>query len=431
MGKRFLGLFIALAVILCAGCGREESDEQTAGETADIIENTTDSGSMSDNSLNMILDTVGRPMSSIFSTNDGCYMYAYNFEHNGCNMFYVDYKTRKRVYLSPSVNGEYWLETDTSFFPDSGCIEFFVHDGALYTSVGSSTWTLYKMDLNGQNRKELYRHNGDGYIDVSSYIAADQEFLYFLAYYDYGTGEISTKLCALDKDTGGEIQVVYEFEGAGVSAEGFFDRKLVWSEGRLCDDLETYEYKLGILDIDTGEISELMTWKDNEHSFIENIGDKSLWYYFDLKEGTVVCYDLRTQKETVVLDTVPFVWRGDRYSKVWGETDGDYLKIQYDEDYIVNLKTKEVKKNPNTLKGEGGQLASHALYPAGASKDEFLVEVKENEYELISEHAPGFSGRQTICYYDYAMIKKEDYYNNRPNYMMIEDMQVREGTPVS
>ena len=71
MGKRFLGLFIALAVILCAGCGREESDEQTAGETADIIENTTDSGSMSDNSLNMILDTVGRPMSSIFSTNDG------------------------------------------------------------------------------------------------------------------------------------------------------------------------------------------------------------------------------------------------------------------------------------------------------------------------------------------------------------------------
>lgn len=67
----------------------------------------------------------------------------------------------------------------------------------------------------------------------------------------------------------------------------------------------------------------------------------------------------------------------------------------------------------------------------GQAKMSFLVEVKENEYELISEPAPGFSGRQTICYYDYAMIKKEDYYNNRPNYMMIEDMQVREGTPVS
>lgn len=33
MGKRFLGLFIALAVILCAGCNREESGKQN---TVDI-----------------------------------------------------------------------------------------------------------------------------------------------------------------------------------------------------------------------------------------------------------------------------------------------------------------------------------------------------------------------------------------------------------
>ena len=47
------------------------------------------------------------------------------------------------------------------------------------------------------------------------------------------------------------------------------------------------------------------------------------------------------------------------------------------------------------------------------------------------DHVEGTSGDEVIYYYKYAMIKKEDFYNNRPNYVMIEDMEIDKDSIVS
>ena len=47
------------------------------------------------------------------------------------------------------------------------------------------------------------------------------------------------------------------------------------------------------------------------------------------------------------------------------------------------------------------------------------------------DHIEGSNGDKVIYYYKYAMIKKEDFYSNRPNYIMIEDMEIDKDSIVS
>lgn len=423
MGKKNFTVLMMLIMLICVACGREES------------ESLEHMGVTEENTIHMIVDNMGYSMSSMCSTDDGCYMVDSQILRNGSNIMYVDYKTRKKIYLSSSVNGDYWSETDTSYFPNGSIIGFFVDSDDLYAVViedrgDEQYWVLYRMDLDGQNREELYSAGGDA--GIESGIGTDGKYLYFVMH-EYKKQEIEYKLCALDKETGGDLRELYHFDTEDRqfgAVRGFFDRNVVWTESSICDDLINYEEKMFVLDIDSGVVKEVKTWTDNELGNVNTYISDSKWYYFDLNREKMVCFDLRNNTEEIIMEKFPFEVNQEPYSlPPHGEIDGDYLKIIYEGVEYYNLKTGEIMNF--TLHGEGGSLNSKSLLVFGESKDEFMVVIKEIPYELYMEPAPGFSGLQSLVYYDYAMIKKEDYYNNRPNYMMIEDMQVREGTPVS
>ena len=149
MGKTFLKVFTTVMLIFCVGCGREKEGSQEA-ETIN-----------SSNEIRVLTSKDMTTQSTHCSTSNGCYLASTSPEHGGKNIFFIDYKTRKKVYLSSSVNGDYWSETDTSYLKDGASTTFCAEEDALYAysffennELGS---VIYRMDFDGQNRKEICR----------------------------------------------------------------------------------------------------------------------------------------------------------------------------------------------------------------------------------------------------------------------------------
>lgn len=69
----------------------------------------------------------------------------------------------RRLDLSSSVNGDYWTENDTSYFKNASSVGMCKDEDSLYIYAtemlkdDSFQNVLYRTDLNGENRQELFR----------------------------------------------------------------------------------------------------------------------------------------------------------------------------------------------------------------------------------------------------------------------------------
>ena len=419
MGKWFLGLFIALAVILYAGCNREESGKQ----------NTVDINSSGEIRVLSSKDMVSE--STYCSTLNGCYLSSFSPEHGGENIFFIDYKARKKVYLSSSVNGDYWSETDTSYLKDGANVSFCADGDKLYAYVlmdseENQDEIIYQMDLDGQNRKEICRMADN--TELVGGMMCDDTYLYFLmkAYKENGLESI---LCAVDKNGGG-IKELYNFEDENQwhFLMSGFDRKLVLKIIEPNENFEKQQHKVVLFDVDTKALTETMTWEQGK---IKELNEASSVYYIDVENEKIIRRDLSDGGEEVLWESFPFQYnQGDSIS-VDGELHDDHLFAYVnDRQYALNVETKEVREL--TLRAEGDLFGGSYLSIIGASEDEYLLIPDTGQRKVHwKDHVEGTSGDEVIYYYKYAMIKKEDFYNNRPNYVMIEDMAIDEDSIVS
>lgn len=408
---------ILFFVLLCAGCNREESSKQNG---VDIN---------SSGEIRVLSKEDMMSQGTYCSTSNGCYLSSFSPEHGGENIFFIDYKARKKVYLSSSVNGDYWSETDTSYLKDSASTSLCAEEDVLYAysffkdNLGS---VIYRMDFDGQNRKEVCRIEANR--EMSGVIAGDDTYLYFLLkkYKENGSESV---LCAVDKN-GGEIKELYKFEDENQwhFLMSGFDRKLVLKIIEPNENFEKQQHKVVLFDVDTKALTEAMTWEQGK---IKELNEASSVYYIDVENEKIIRRDLSDGGEEVLWESFPFQYnQGDSIS-VDGELHDDHLFAYVnDRQYALNVETKEVREL--TLRAEGDLFGGSYLSIIGASEDEYLLIPDTGQRKVHwKDHVEGTSGDEVIYYYKYAMIKKEDFYNNRPNYVMIEDMEIDKDSIVS
>ncbi len=418
MGKTFLKVFTTVMLIFCVGCGREKEGSQEA-ETIN-----------SSNEIRVLTSKDMTTQSTHCSTSNGCYLASTSPEHGGKNIFFIDYKTRKKVYLSSSVNGDYWSETDTSYLKDGASTTFCAEEDALYAysffennELGS---VIYRMDFDGQNRKEICRMTDN--IELVGGMMSDDTYLYFLMK-EYKASGVEAVLCAVDKN-GGEIKELYKFEGENQwrFLMSGFGRKLVVKIIEPNEIFENQRHKVVLFDVDTADVTEVMSWEQDK---IEELYDGNNVYYLDVEKEKIVCRNLTDGGEEVLWETFPFSYNSGDSLSIDSELHDKHLFLYaHDKQYALNVETKEVKEL--TLRAEGDLFRGSYLSIMGASEDEYLLIPNTGRRKVHwKDHIEGSNGDEVIYYYKYAMIKKEDFYNNRPNYIMIEDMEIDKDSIVS
>ena len=419
MGKKNFAALMMLMILICAGCNREESSKQEAGDV---------------NYSNAIRVLTSKDMiteSTHCSTVNGCYLASTSPEHGGTNIFFIDYKTRQKVYLSSSVNGDYWSETDTSYLKD-GASTTFCSDGdklyayALMDSEEIKEEIIYQMDFDGQNRKEICRMADN--TELVGGMMSDDTYLYFLMQ-EYKENGSEAVVCAVDKN-GGEIKKLYKLadEAHVCYLMSAFDRKLVLKMVEPNEVYEKQQHKVFLFDVDTAAVTEVMSWEQDK---IEELYDGNNVYYLDVKKEKIICRNLTDGSEEVLWETFPFSYNSGDSLSIDSELHDKHLFIYtYDKQYALNVETKEVKEL--TLRAEGDLFRGSYLSIMGASEDEYLLIPNTGRRKVHwKDPIEGSNGDEVIYYYKYAMIKKEDFYNNRPNYIMIEDMEIDKDSIVS
>ena len=415
--RKFRLMIVLIMCLLTAGCSKKQGEFKPLD---------TKGGS----ELIVLTGTSLRADNTYCSAEDGCYSYSGAYEkQKGCNVFFSDYKTRQKVYLSSSVNGDYWSENDTSYFKNATSMGICKDEDSLYIYAtemledASFQNVLYRMDLNGENRQELFRKGEN--ITIVGGMLSDKKYIYFLLSEIMENGEANI-LCAIEKENGGEIKEIYRFSNdvkAKILVSGF-DRKIVFKEINLNDVFENQQHKILVFDLDTGEEIEIMSWKQDE---IVEIYDEQYVYYIDVKNECIIEKDLLNDEEKVLWDKIPFEL--DRGSLSVDEQLYDNCIIVYTagKRYAMNIETKEVIELSLVDESNGGYLSI-----LGASEDEYMVCYDMGERRInIENPKEGMTNEEIISYYKYAMIKKEDFYNNRPNYIMIEDMEIDKDSIVS
>lgn len=410
---------ILFFVLLCMGCNREERSKQNA---VDIN---------SSGEIRVLSKKDMMTQSTHCSTLNGCYLSSSSPEHGGTNIFFIDYKTRKKVYLSSSVNGDYWSETDTSYLKDGASVTFCVDGDKLYAYAlmdgeENQDEIIYQMDLDGQNREEICRMADN--TELAGGLMSDDTYLYFLMkeYRENGTESV---LCAVEKN-GGEIKELYKVEGQNLWCflMSGFDKKLVLKIIEPNEIFEKQQHKVVLFDVDTKALTEAMTWEQGK---IKELYDNNSMYYIDIEQEKIIRRDLTDDSEEVLWASFPFSYnKGDSIS-IDSELHDQHLFVYVnDRRYALNVETKEVKEL--TLRAEGDLFRGSYLSIMGASEDEYLLIPDTGQRKVHwKDHVEGTSGDEVIYYYKYAMIKKEDFYNNRPNYVMIEDMEIDKDSIVS
>ena len=406
-------------MLFCIGCGREELTEQGKNSIS------------SSGEIHVLTSKDMTTQSTHCSTSNGCYLASTSPEHGGTNIFFIDYKTRQKVYLSSSVNGDYWSETDTSYLKD-GASTTFCSDGdklyayALMDSEEIKEEIIYQMDFDGQNRKEICRMADN--TELAGGMVSYDTYLYFLMK-EYKTDGLESVICAVDKN-GGEIKKLYKFadEAHVCYLMSAFDRKLVLKMVEPNEVYEKQQHKVFLFDVDETVLTEAMTWKQGE---IEELYDNQCMYYIDTEKEKIICRNLTDGSEEVLWETFPFSYNSKDSISIDRELYDCHLFVYtYDKQYALNVETKEVKEL--TLRAEGDLFRGSYLSIMGASEDEYLLIPNTGRRKVRwKDPIEGSNGDEVIYYYKYAMIKKEDFYNNRPNYIMIEDMEIDKDSIVS
>lgn len=415
--RKFRLMIVLIVCLLMAGC----SNKQGEFKPLDIG---------SDSDLTVLTGSSLRSASVYCMTEDGCYSYSGAYEkQKGCNVFFSDYRTRQRVYLSSSVNGDYWSENDTSYFKNATSMGICKDEDSLYIYAtemledDSFQNVLYRMDLNGENRQELFRKGEN--ITIVGGMLGDEKYIYFLLSEITKDGE-DYILCAIEKESEGEIKEIYKFSNdvkAKILVSGF-ERKVVFKEISRNNSFQDQRHRVMVFDLDTGEEKEIMSWKQDE---VVEIYDEQYVYYIDVKNECVIQKDLLNNEEKVLWDKIPFELDGSSLSVDEQLYDNCIMIYTAGKRYAMNIETKEVIELSLVDESSGGYLSI-----LGISEDEYMVCPNMGERRInIENPKEGMPNEEIISYYKYAMIKKEDFYNNRPNYVMIEDMEIEKDSIVS
>ncbi len=384
------------------------------------------------------------------------------------NITYIDYATGIKTFLCSVPGCSHNNESCTSFITHTGLLTiatnsdetalFVINDGRMGQPVTDDDQLakIYKMDLDGSNRTEIYEFKANESLSLDN-IIADRENLYITTYiYQDATKGPTYELRKINIQTG-EAEKLLELE-QGQHIVSVFDDIICINDSRNSKQSFAFEDRLDILyEMPNGETSGTLTYGFSiNDKTLKNLYDWTTHngyikdnHYFGYaitgeETGKLIVVDLKTGEKKEIADipakdtspitlsnffenTVQWNYMTSVIASVEDQVNpdtGDVKQLVMSEDTIhksvINIETNEVVElEPYEKK----QYSDQDIWIMAQTNDEYLVIVGKDDnatFTLINRE--GVSHTFNFPRLEYALIDKDDYYNNIENYRIIEDL---------
>lgn len=450
--------FCRMAFTLCicllfSGCAASLSDANAKGkETVTESTSQTDSvdltqpsdGSSDAAQMKIISSANGIIASGMLGNEKGCYE-VFDRPANGGNLLYTDYATKSHIYLSNQINSDHNNESDTSYLESTigGCYLALSDDYLFIFKLNTPSFAadetserqgyIARCDLDGADRQILTKLAANESI-VSGCVACDGENLYYLSCLLQDDGTTTPRTLIQLKIADGTRREICQLDSesrhfiVGAHQDKII-LKSILNPAKLSDDLSADDivravqeqvHQLTLLSTD-GQQQELCRWKQDERSEMFMSGNM---YYWDKETNGLYCWDLESDTPECLFagpirfdDEVSY----DRLSLSADSFDGHLLvtAVQDSDGQAVSCAFDPISKSLQKLTLTSDDEKSVLILAEGS--EYFLVRYGLMEYE-VPDYAP--DGREittTMLLPNLRLIEKSDYWNNIPNYILLDD----------
>lgn len=413
-----------LAAILLASCAQGNGSSKIEDETAKTEgpEKTTAENAYT---YNFLCDSM--LFSAGATTDEGFYDLVLNLDGTG-NIIYYDYATRQCVYLSDQINSLHRDESDTSFFESFiGGADILSDGNYLYILKQTNRYLLenddkrgsgyiYRMDLDGNHRKAIPLP-ANMYIYPTSGIASVDSTLCFLVLETQKDSSDATKLIQVDFEHNKIKEIMTFSDQISPFLVGSCESGLIFST----NDHTLKKQTLQLLDFQTMQLSIVPFDADNAEYRIDSSSGNI--YYIPSAKDEIWAYNIITQTNELLRFELPM----EKYDhaafaektvdnkvllKLSNTRTGEYKNIALD---LCSGKTYEQE----LMDGD------HPVSIYGVAEDSYLVMLSSIE-AVYQDYTPdNVPVENTMLLPHFALIKKEDYWLNRPNYHEFDNQVYR------
>ncbi|MCI6018893.1 MAG: hypothetical protein MRZ59_08620 [Clostridiales bacterium] len=414
-----LGMAILFIAMTMSGCSNKRAKNTEDGQMTGNNSHQLSDDMQLITSDDIMLEMLYAP------TKDGCYTSDYNYNYGGIQLFFIDYESKKMVPLSNNLSGTYGAEGDTSWFEDAACqVGMFTWDEHLYVFENmvkedqNAYVTLYRMDLDGKNRKQLCQWEPQYAVGVGLAIRSNDLYVYIseqtpdgevlhLSSVNLQSGEWK-KIRSINTDGKGGQRIVGAFDKYLVILQNEMP-DMIWEEDMDVDEIiKNEKYCIELLDVDTMQSTQIKTWKLHELTFCM---DDSEMYYVDYSHKAIMKMDCRTGTEEVFMSGLDILQdgyiTGDLYL-----VDHHWMFFKGDQRYALDMDSKKVQQI--TIKSEGDVINNY-MKILGISNDSYLV-CSGDIPKKVSYNNENGVGEEEIYVLEYSLIKKDDFWNSRSVY---------------
>ncbi len=383
------------------------------------------------------------------STETGYYR-LYNHTEDGVNLCYVDFTTGQNSFVCNQPACQHAEKSCNSFFKGRSHGILFSNMEHLYflkyTDLREDPMKLYRMNLDGSDHKLIHTFRKDElFVMDPVYPAFDGQYIYFIiTSWDDETMQNIPKLLQINVDTGKTTALLICNQNIGTE-EGqqpyIVDPYLIGAHERTLyltvsylketsdltgiagadENAQNMLTSLLALDLNTGKIEVQDTWKNADRRFL--VQDDQM-YYVDLIEKSLKACHIKTGETRVISSNL----------KV-RNTDETILRSIYDGKCIVDIFNPEQQRYFRyAVDLQTGEISALSLEYSEDDEtyyvhiklemaDSFIViyDQKEEAHHVL--HKDGTLEEVIESEPQYARIKKEDYWNNIPNYDPIATLE--------
>lgn len=378
--------------------------------------------------------------------NEDGYYRLINNDDGYFNILYTDYKSGQEVYLCDKPECQHKDDSCTSYI-DSDIAEMFIYKDHLYMiensadavfSIGADGQSvedttkaskIYQLDLNGQNKKEIYQlkegysfENGNLFLDNNElYLAVKKSESVETKKNSITSMTTKSELYKINLETGKDEKVMDLYDGLS-------DKSIMAVEGRkmiLCGnyykkdlrkylekkDYEGYDQALmdsevlyEVVDIDTLEKNMMKTSYDTIGEYHDN-----KIYYTD--HNVIYAYDLTSQKEEKIY-SLPKGYTYDLEIIKDKVIVYQWKEEQFEKSYSIDLQDKNLKE----LKQYKRKPKEAADILSVGSKNMLVVYDREGGYEKTWAGTMQYETKKQYR----GLISIDDFFNNQKNYKEIK-----------
>ena len=418
--KILYGLFLC-ALLLLSGCGQsgaqmaasqavseKESALETPGEDSDTV------------SLRMLTPPDGVYVTTGMGTQEGYYLLEAQASA-GQNMKYIDFATAKLIYLSNDPSALHTTEADTSWMEQSASFLFVLNEKLYCTATDFSGATVvFEMSPTGSDRRQVLKLPGN--LSMKRGLATDGVNLYTTLDAVNEQMQLTSALYCLSPQTGevtllqdlGEADLLY-----GADGDCLYFKCTDVLDGQ--DGLKA-ESTLKAYSLQKKSLETIFSWPEGSNCGAIRNG---CFYYFTYEDGTLYALDLTTKETVTLAQNLPNT----------GSMDGIYFDDIRDNRFVYLLVQPSDKPDKRVYEIYGVDLASgscsEVTLHGGFETGEYLPIVWETENEFLVQYgiepqkvmltAPdGSQYESETSTIQYALIQKDDFWKNKPNYRLVE-----------